>query len=611
MHLTQELKSIARKCLNKLSAKVNGPDIEDLFDSDWYRLQAPGLDTIKNPLAHYLAKGVELKLNPHPLFHTEWYLNQYPDVAAAQLNPLVHYVDSGAAEGRNPCAYFDAKWYARKYPLTNYRTAGAFVHFLNAGARAGYNPNPYFDTVWYQATYPEVHRYEFDPLTHFVLVGEAAGYRPGPKFDARWYVMRNPDVAHWSGTPFTHYLMTGAREERAAVRGPFDYQDEASLWRQLAAPVVSSDPVRATLEMPVGSIQQLIDKSSASKMVYQSAERRAEGVNETLGLFPPLPYVALLHDALALGGTRYIAAEGAIRHDEVAAFANVKDAAVKYHRAHLTAAGNVILNFQLKPANWVDAGITIMHEYSNNYFHFVAEILPRMMLTEEADLPAEIPYIVERNLHANMLQLLELVNVPARPVLFVESDTMYRVGELYFPSDVTSVVDSYEAGEVGRMSCLDVARIRTAVARCKRHFPSTGAGRKRKIYAGRSAGVRHLTNQQELEAALASRGFEIVRTDGLDVATQIAIFRDAEIIVAPTGAQLTNVVWAEPGTKVIVLASDHPSHQLYLWQLLGRVSQAEVTCVAGPRAYVRTDKYSVHDDYSINVQDVLDLIDLT
>jgi len=185
---------------------------------------------------------------------------------------------------------------------------------------------------------------------------------------------------------------------------------------------------------------------------------------------------------------------------------------------------------------------------------------------------------------------------------------MYRVGSFYIPSDVTSVVDSYAAGEVGRLSCLDVPRIRTAVARCKERFPIIGPVRKRKIYAGRSGGLRQLTNQQELEAALAARGFEIIRTDGLDIQTQIAIFRDAEIIVAPTGAQLTNVVWVAPATQVIVLASDHPSHQLYLWELLGRVAQAQVTCVAGPRAYVRTDKYDVHDDYSINVQDVLDLI---
>ncbi|WP_438858437.1 glycosyltransferase family 61 protein [Achromobacter spanius] len=608
MPLTRKLKRIARGFVNKLTAKAKGPAIADFFDADWYRTQAPGLESVKDPLAHYLAKGVELNLNPHPLFDTGWYLRQYPDVASAGLNPLLHYIDSGAKEGRSPSAYFDAPWYARKYPFASLTTGGALAHFLQSGARTGCNPNPYFDTAWYQARYPEVESFARDPLSHFVLVGERAGYQPGPSFDPRWYVMRNPDVAQWTGTPFTHYVMTGARENRAAVRGAFDFQTGAALARQLAAPIVSAESIRATLELPVGSVQDLIGKPDGAELIYLAPARSAEGISDTLGSYPGLPYVALLHDALALGGTRYIAAGEKIRHDETAAFRNVKDAAIKYHRANLTSTGNLMLNFQLKPANWVDAGIDLMHEYSNNYFHFVAETLPRMILAEEAGLPADVPYIVERDLHNNMSMLLAMANPSGRPVLPVESDTMYRVGALYIPSDVTSVVDSYEAGDAGRLSCLDVPRIRTAVARCKAAVPSRGAARKRKIYAGRSGGLRQLTNQQELEEALAARGFEIIRTDSLDIKTQITIFRDAEVIIAPTGAQLTNVVWAEPGTQVIVLASDHPSHQLYLWELLGRVSRAQVTCVIGPRAFVRNDKYSVHDDYSINVQNVLDLI---
>ncbi|AYD67196.1 glycosyltransferase family 61 protein [Achromobacter sp. B7] len=609
MPLTRKLKRIARGFVNKLTDKPKGPTIADFFDTDWYRTQAPKLDTVEDALAHYLANGVAQNLNPHPLFNTNWYLRQYPDVANAGLNPLLHYVESGAKEGRSPSAYFDATWYTSKYPAANFTQGGALAHFLQTGARTNCNPNPYFDTEWYQARYPEVQSYARDPLSHFVLVGERAGYQPGPSFDPSWYVMCNPDVAQWSGTAFEHYLTTGARENRTAVRGPYDFQSAVALAKGLAAPIVSTDCIRATLELPVGSIRDMIDKPDGAELVYLAPERSAEGITEKLAPYPGLPYVALLHDALALGGTRYLVAGEKIRHDEAAAFQNVKDAALKYHRAAQTSGGNLMLNFQLKPANWVDTGIDVMHEYSNNYFHFVAETLPRMILAEEAELPADVPYIVERDLHENMAKLLSMANTSGRPILPVESDTMYRVGALYIPSDVTSVVDSYEAGESGRWSCLDVPRIRTAVARCKAFVPSTRAVlRKRKIYAGRSGGIRQLTNQQELEAALAARGFEIMRTDGLDVQTQITIFREAEVIIAPTGAQLTNLVWVEPGTQVIVLASDHPSHQLYLWELLGRVSKADVTCVIGPRAYVRNDKYSVHDDYSINVQHVLDLI---
>ena len=606
------LPSIVRRTLSRFRrpapAAAPGPTLADLFDADWYRTQRPDLEGLPNPIAHYMSEGAAQGLNPNPLFHTTWYLEHNPDVAAAGINPLMHYLAAGAQEGRRPSAYFDPAWYARQYPTVRLANGGALNHFMKLGHQQGFNPNPYFDTVWYLNTYPEVAAYPHDPLSHFVLVGEPAGYQPGPAFDPKWYLVRNPDVAAWPGTPFTHYLLAGARENRHAERGPHDFEEAAALARQLAAPPVSQDSIRATLALPLGSISELADTSDGAQRIYQAQARSVQGYSEKPAPFPGLPYVAQLKDVMALGGTRFIVAQERIRHDEAAAFRNVKDAAVKYHRAKVEPNGKAMLNFQLKPANWVAAGIDVMHEYSNNYFHFVAETLPRMILAEEAGVPHGVPFLIERDLHANMLELFEMANASQRPVVHVEPDTMYRVDTLYYPSDVTSVVDSYEAGTAGRLSCLDVARISAAVVRCKQTVPILGAGRKRKIYAGRSGGIRRLTNQQELEAALAARGFEIIRTDGLDIRTQIAIFRDAETIVAPTGAQLTNMVWCEPGTQVIVLASDHPSHQLYLWDLLGRVSQVQVSFAIGPRAYTRDDKYSVHDDYSVDVQQILEQI---
>lgn len=70
-------------------------------------------------------------------------------------------------------------------------------------------------------------------------------------------------------------------------------------------------------------------------------------------------------------------------------------------------------------------------------------------------------------------------------------------------------------------------------------------------------------NQREIEARVEKLGFEVMHADELDLEAQIRAFQDAEVIVGPTGAQMTNMVWCKPGAKVVVLASDHPSHQLY------------------------------------------------
>jgi capsular polysaccharide biosynthesis protein len=56
-----------------------------------------------------------------------------------------------------------------------------------------------------------------------------------------------------------------------------------------------------------------------------------------------------------------------------------------------------------------------------------------------------------------------------------------------------------------------------------------------------------------LMEALIDRGFELAAPAGLPLAEQIALFRDAEVIVSPHGAGLTNMLFARPGCRVVDL----------------------------------------------------------
>lgn len=74
-----------------------------LFDVGWYLAEYKDrFDITGNPLAHYLAHGLEERLNPSLGFDTPYYLQSNPDVAAAGIHPFVHYVCQGHVEGRRP-----------------------------------------------------------------------------------------------------------------------------------------------------------------------------------------------------------------------------------------------------------------------------------------------------------------------------------------------------------------------------------------------------------------------------------------------------------------------------------------------------------------------------
>jgi hypothetical protein len=87
-------------------------------------------------------------------------------------------------------------------------------------------------------------------------------------------------------------------------------------------------------------------------------------------------------------------------------------------------------------------------------------------------------------------------------------------------------------------------------------------GAARRIYVRRH-GSRSVLNTEELEAMLAPLGFETAEMEALSPAEQIAMFRDADYVVAGHGAALTNLIYCAPGTRVLELSPDQEYRSCY------------------------------------------------
>ena len=91
----------------------------------------------------FLHRNVDL-LERSGLFDREWYLKQYPDVAALKIDPIRHYLRYGAKEGRDPSPGFSTWGYVDTYPDVTERGMNPFVHYVMFGlseGRAAVNKN--------------------------------------------------------------------------------------------------------------------------------------------------------------------------------------------------------------------------------------------------------------------------------------------------------------------------------------------------------------------------------------------------------------------------------------------------------------------------------------
>jgi capsular polysaccharide biosynthesis protein len=82
----------------------------------------------------------------------------------------------------------------------------------------------------------------------------------------------------------------------------------------------------------------------------------------------------------------------------------------------------------------------------------------------------------------------------------------------------------------------------------------------RRIYLSRrGSAARPMTNEAEVEAALAAHGYVTVRLEEMPLRRQVALLRGAEAVVAPHGAGLAHLLTARPGLSVFELMPVTPA----------------------------------------------------
>jgi hypothetical protein len=186
-----------------------------LFDERYYNTQLKVPLLGDKALEHYLLFGVVQKLNPHPLFISDYYLEVYPDVDSASINPLIHFIEFGFKENRSPHPLFDCNFYLDQFRPGDRSSIIPFFHYLNQGWMEGKNPHPMFDSEYYVRENRELLAdADLNPLVHYLATGHAIGCNPHPFFDSKHYLSKlsRPMPDGFLANPLVHFVLCGVHE---------------------------------------------------------------------------------------------------------------------------------------------------------------------------------------------------------------------------------------------------------------------------------------------------------------------------------------------------------------------------------------------------------------
>jgi hypothetical protein len=329
-------------------------------------------------------------------------------------------------------------------------TWAAATHYLSTGAALGHDPNPWFDTDWYVQTYRDVAEAKINPLLHYVHFGGREGRRPSAEFDPHWYLRRNIDVALAGSPPLKHFLQFGAKEGRSPnSRAEREGGRSNARLSQLHMRILPTDgEIVETSEFVLSSVAKAAEQYRWRKRELPFASAWSEhpeitATGHVKADFPPPPYIVEMRNVALLGGARHIISrDNTLLHDELACFSHDQTVAIKRATDRPGTNGRIIVEFKRSAGNIVARGLHAMHEYGNNYFHFMTEVAPRVIAGRADASSRDLPLLVNGDLHQNFREVLDIVD-EARPRLDLTVDKLYAGKEISFISDISSIQDVY------------------------------------------------------------------------------------------------------------------------------------------------------------------------
>jgi hypothetical protein len=165
------------------------------------------------------------------------------------------------------------------------------------------------------------------------------------------------------------------------------------------------------------------------------------------------------------------------------------------------------------------------------YYHWLLEILPAALFGLRVSPNSWL--LLSKNANRYVVQAAQML-APGR---IIRAQDVQRVGEC-----IVSAIDPFS----GFVQQGEIERLRSLLPRGR-----TGQWPTRVYVSRRKDRSRSLGNEEEVETAVRREGISVLYLQDLSFEDQIALFSLAELVVAPHGAGLANLAWAERVRRVV------------------------------------------------------------
>ena len=247
----------------------------------------------------------------------------------------------------------------------------------------------------------------------------------------------------------------------------------------------------------------------------------------------------------------------------------------------------------------IEEGIHLISRRNDNWFHWLIETLPRLLLLPE-DINKEVPLIISSSISSTAMESLKLLT--ERELFEVGENEVLEVNKLYLPGPAVYHPDSSEmnwdkrtgVNQAVLKSLRQLILSKLQIEPVKRH----------NIFFGRYSPYRKLINIKQIEKILTNDyDFQSINPDQLNFQEQVKLFSQTRTVIIPGGAAMANFIFLPENAKTLVLVSDL-LRGYEMPAALASVANARCSVVLGPHLGSSPQVFSRHDlfhsDYFID-----------
>ncbi len=189
--------------------------------------------------------------------------------------------------------------------------------------------------------------------------------------------------------------------------------------------------------------------------------------------------------------------------------------------------------------------ISLLNKLDNNYFHWTMESLSRLLLVNEHSFFQHYRILVKADGLPFVDESLEfLFNIPRENILIKHLEENYEVENalvVSFPhirNCETQFTNIYIPEIIKKLNKLAHHRLKS------RHLEIVN-GPKNFIISRKNALTRRILNEEVLIENLSDFNFETIVLENLSFEQQVVLFAASEIIIAPHGAGISNIIYSK------------------------------------------------------------------